>query len=125
MLTTSDAVAQVIKTTISTSFNFKALPKSVCPYEDRYCVPFPGVEFTELPAGGICMFRLTAQALTVVGDAAGAAFEGLGADKIANTMSETLGSWSGDFVDTLDAFFYRGCVLLCHRTGFPGAAALF
>jgi hypothetical protein len=102
-LTTVAGVPQEITTAMTKSFQFKALPTSVCPYEARYCVPFPGVEFEEL-AGGYCMFKLTADALNAVGSVAGDAFESLGADNIADTLEKTWGTWTGDFVDTIDAF---------------------
>jgi hypothetical protein len=102
LLTTPSMPAE-IKNTINSAFTFQTLPSSVCPYEPRYCVPFPGVEFEEL-AGGICMFKMSADALNAVGSVAGAAFEGLGADKMAEKMMETWGSWTGDFIDTIDAF---------------------
>lgn len=47
-----------IQTTINSQFKFKALPQSVCPYSPSYCIPFPGVEFSELYYG-YCSFSMS------------------------------------------------------------------
>lgn len=92
-----------IRATIRNSFSLQALPHHTCPYDERYCVPMPGVQFNEL-AGGQCMFELNNDVVNVVGSVAADAYKSLGVQNIAEKMSETLGSWTGDFMDTLDSF---------------------
>jgi hypothetical protein len=96
-------VDEQIRNTLSNSFTLQALPFSVCPYNSRYCIHFPGVQFEEL-AGGRCMFELSNKAANAVGEVAAAAYKSLGVQNFAENMSETFGTWSGDFVDSLDAF---------------------
>lgn len=103
VLKDNPSVDQNIRDTIATAFSLRALPTSVCPYDARYCVPFPGVAFNELP-GGQCMLKLDSAAIDVVGTAVADAYKSLGVQNIADHMTETLGSWTGDFVDTIDAF---------------------
>jgi hypothetical protein len=102
-LKTDPGVDKQIADTMASAFTFKALSRSVCPYDARYCVPFPGVQFDEMP-GGHCMFELNNDALNAVGSVAADAYRSLGVQNIADGMSETLGSWTGDFMDTLDSF---------------------
>lgn len=97
------SVPQKIRDTMASSFTFQAMPSSICPYDARYCVPFPGVQFDELP-GGRCMFELNSAALNAVGSVAADAYKSLGVENLADEMAETLGSWTGDFMDTLDSF---------------------
>lgn len=102
-LRTNSKVDRRIQDTMASSFNFQALSHSTCPYDARYCVPFPGVKFDELP-GGQCSFELDTAAVNVVGRVAADAYKSLGVQNVADKLSETLGSWTGDFVDTLDSF---------------------
>merc|ERR1719316_147556 len=40
-LKTDSRVDKKIRDTIQNSFTLQALPQSICPYDARYCVPFP------------------------------------------------------------------------------------
>lgn len=93
--TTASHVA--VKNTLVSSFTFKALPKSLCPYEGKYCVPFPGVSFTEL-AGGYCTFAVSAAALSAMGKTA----DMMNVDTASAKGAETIGSAMGDVMDSLD-----------------------
>merc|ERR1719424_934681 len=93
--TTASHVA--VKNTLVSSFTFKALPKSICPYEGKYCVAFPGVSFTEL-AGGYCTFAVSPAALTAMGKTA----DMINIDAASAKGAETLGSAMGDVMDSLD-----------------------
>lgn len=96
-------VSPDVRNTMINAFTFQAMPKSVCPYEDRYCVPFPGVEFEE-KWNNFCMFKLGSEAIDAVGTAVSDAYTSLGLKNIEEKVTETFGSMTGDFVDTLDAF---------------------
>ncbi|CAE7915874.1 slc44a5 [Symbiodinium necroappetens] len=89
-----------IKDSIS-QFTFKALPESICPYNASKCIPFPGVEFGEL-YGGYCSFKMGAEVVAAMGQAASEIFE--------STGLETIGKWMGDFENSLPAFIL---VALC------------
>jgi len=47
--------------TIKTSFTFAALSKDLCNYEEKYCVPFPGITYSDITGAGFCMFQLTGE----------------------------------------------------------------
>mmetsp|Transcript_2356 Transcript_2356/g.5416 ORF Transcript_2356/g.5416 Transcript_2356/m.5416 type:complete len:931 (+) Transcript_2356:71-2863(+) len=95
--------ARDMQDAIESKFSFKAMPEHVCPYDAAYCVPFPGVDFHEL-AADYCAFEMTAQVKDAVGDAAASVFESLGANAFSETSVETLGTWMGDFEQSIDAF---------------------
>jgi len=101
--TSADATVSAIRTTMQTSFNFSALPSHICPYHDRYCVPFPGVEFQKT-AAGYCLFKMNAQVISAIGSTASSAFESLGGNAIAKASVENFGQWVGDFRQSIDAF---------------------
>eukprot|EP00929_Paragymnodinium_shiwhaense_P124175 TRINITY_DN9922_c0_g1_i1.p1 TRINITY_DN9922_c0_g1~~TRINITY_DN9922_c0_g1_i1.p1 ORF type:complete len:910 (-),score=122.40 TRINITY_DN9922_c0_g1_i1:321-3050(-) len=88
-----------LQTAISSSFTFSALPKSLCPYDTVYCIPFPGLEFTEV-AAGYCTFRVAADVTNMVGGT----FDSLGGDALAGSMTENFGSAMGDVIQAMDAF---------------------
>jgi hypothetical protein len=92
-----------IRTTISEKFVFKALPTSLCPYDARYCVPFPGVTFSEV-ASDYCTFEMAAEVVGAIGASASEAYEQLGANELADSMEDSFGDAVGDFMKTLDAF---------------------
>eukprot|EP00401_Gymnodinium_catenatum_P002405 CAMPEP_0117495012 /NCGR_PEP_ID=MMETSP0784-20121206/19913_1 /TAXON_ID=39447 /ORGANISM="" /LENGTH=921 /DNA_ID=CAMNT_0005289921 /DNA_START=152 /DNA_END=2917 /DNA_ORIENTATION=+ len=89
----SDVPAE-IQNTIATSFTFQALGFDICPYANSKCVPFPGVEFTEL--AGRCMFHLGAKAVDEVGGFAANAMESFASTDFATTSTETFGTWLGE-----------------------------
>jgi len=97
-----------IKDSIS-QFTFKALPESVCPYNASKCIPFPGVEFGEL-YGGYCSFKMGAEVVAAMGQAASEIFESTGLASFQDSSSETIGKWMGDFENSLPAFIL---VALC------------
>lgn len=100
-VSTSSLTPQSILDTMNTKFTFSALPPSVCPYPERYCVPYPGVEFSNV-ANGYCTFKMSASVINSVGAVAAQAFTGLAADKFASTAVETFGQWLGDLQKTID-----------------------
>jgi hypothetical protein len=103
VLATDATVPADIRNTIDTSFVFKALPTDVCPYEARYCVPFPGVNFKELTAD-YCTFEIAANVVNQIGSASAGAYEELGANDVADKVTDSFGDAVGDFMKTLDAF---------------------
>jgi len=90
---------------IATAFEFEALPFDVCPYPEAYCVPMVGVEFEELTAGSNrCSFKMAAEVVASIGEAAASAFTGLGGDAISSAATTGFGDMVGDFERTVDAF---------------------
>ena len=47
----NNSLTTEIKCTIGSVFTFQALPLSVCPYSESYCVPFPGMKLEEVVEG--------------------------------------------------------------------------
>eukprot|EP00929_Paragymnodinium_shiwhaense_P112073 TRINITY_DN80333_c0_g1_i1.p1 TRINITY_DN80333_c0_g1~~TRINITY_DN80333_c0_g1_i1.p1 ORF type:complete len:993 (+),score=215.16 TRINITY_DN80333_c0_g1_i1:83-3061(+) len=81
-------------TTIQTKFSFKALPTSMCNYEPRYCVPFPGMQFSELTLGW-CSFDLASDVGGMLGQTS--PLSGAG-----NATSVDIASQMGDIMQTMD-----------------------
>mmetsp|Transcript_371 Transcript_371/g.1271 ORF Transcript_371/g.1271 Transcript_371/m.1271 type:complete len:934 (+) Transcript_371:88-2889(+) len=100
-----DAASQnsIISTDVFDAFSFKAVGYGACPYEDRYCVPWPGVEFDEMDLGH-CEFKMTQDVISVIGSSAAGVLEEDGVRAVREDMGATLGDAVGDFTDTLDAF---------------------
>jgi hypothetical protein len=92
-----------ITSAIANSFKFGALDKTTCPYEDQYCVPFPGITFEEVYAN-YCTFKMATEIVASIGSSASTAFESIGANKISDTTSEGFGDAFGTFLKTLDVF---------------------
>jgi len=102
ILATNILVPATIRNTIATSFTFKALPRYTCPYHERYCVPFPGMEFKEMP-NNYCTFEAAAAVIASVGKAAADTMDSLGANAAAKQGEKSIGSAMGDAMATLDA----------------------
>jgi len=95
------ASPQGIKDQIATAFTFEALPTSICPYTSaRYCVPFPGVEFSELGVG-YCQFKMSEAVLQSVGKSTAGLFEDTGIS--SSTPSTGLAEAVGSIYATADA----------------------
>mmetsp|Transcript_73337 Transcript_73337/g.203492 ORF Transcript_73337/g.203492 Transcript_73337/m.203492 type:complete len:952 (-) Transcript_73337:88-2943(-) len=101
-LATNAAVPEDIRQVIESDFMFHALDPTACPYHPRYCVPFPGIRFTELETRH-CMFTLSDEVTAIVSDAATTALQG--AEKVTTFAQEGLGAAVGDIISTLDCFF--------------------
>jgi len=102
VLATNANADPMIRTTINEKFTFDALPKSQCPYEDRYCVPFPGVTFKELSTG-YCTFEMATAVVASIGKSASSAYEQLGANNVADSAEGSFGDAVGDLMKSLDA----------------------
>merc|ERR1711971_246573 len=50
------------------------------------------------------MVQPDANVVSAIGGAAADAYKSIGVENIASSVTETLGSWTGDFLDTLDSF---------------------
>eukprot|EP00933_Yihiella_yeosuensis_P021940 TRINITY_DN17289_c0_g2_i2.p1 TRINITY_DN17289_c0_g2~~TRINITY_DN17289_c0_g2_i2.p1 ORF type:complete len:939 (-),score=198.73 TRINITY_DN17289_c0_g2_i2:197-3013(-) len=110
----TNAALTALSDTIKTKFTFKALPSSLCPYGPSYCIPMPGVQFGELP-NNYCSFEMAADALKLVGSAAGDTFQSLGGNAFQGQMEENFGKWVGDFQSSIDSFIVVS--LLCFVIG--------
>lgn len=104
----NDQGVQEIHDAINKDFKFSALPKSLCNYGEQYCVPFPGVTFSEMGAG-YCSFALSDEMKQFVGPTVIA----------METGAANLGSLMGVLMDTLDVLavvfgvtFVMGVLLL-------------
>lgn len=120
-----------IKDTVKNQFTFKALPRSVCPYSARYCVPFPGVTFNDLP-NNYCSFKMSESVMASVGESASKTFEQLAANDVAKDAKNSFGSAWGDTMKTLDAMvvvailsLVIGLVFLVLLRFFVGAVVWF
>jgi hypothetical protein len=131
VLTSNGNISSEIRDVIASSFTFRALPTSKCPYHERYCVPFPGIDFSEL-ANNYCTFKQGADVINAVGQSAAETFDSLGANDAQKSLEESFGSAMGDAIATIDALivvsicslviglvflvllrFFVGCVVWC------------
>jgi len=103
VLSSNANIAADIRNTVNNQFKFTALPTSLCPYESRYCVPFPGVAFEEL-SSNYCTFKMAADVVASIGSSAASAYEELGANDLVNSMGNSFGDAVGDFMKTIDVF---------------------
>jgi len=112
LLEGGNTAADGFATVLRSSFNFTALPKSVCPYDDAgVCVPFPGVDTQDLAVdSSYCTFGMAGEVVAAVGAAAAEVFEGVGGSAFKNATEASFGKWAGDFAQSLDTFIVV-CVL--------------
>lgn len=103
VLKNNSRVDASIQNLIKEKFTFQALPMSECPYHERYCIPFPGVDFEELQFD-YCTFKMSSDVMNAVGDSAAKTFEDLGANSIVDGMSDSIGTGFGDLLSTLHIF---------------------
>mmetsp|Transcript_39396 Transcript_39396/g.117950 ORF Transcript_39396/g.117950 Transcript_39396/m.117950 type:complete len:920 (-) Transcript_39396:442-3201(-) len=94
-----------IPAAIRNDFNFSALPASICPYDAVYCVPFPGVTYSELYTGSaFCTFEMSAAVVNTVGSTAADAFKSLAGTDFASLSPQTFGTYFGDWEESVDSF---------------------
>lgn len=84
-------------------FSFSVLSLDVCPYDAKYCVPFPGVTFREMDLGSWCELEVGEDVASAVGSAAANTFTSLGQSNMADSASESFGSLVGDLQQTFPA----------------------
>ena len=102
-LKSDQRITEKVRNLMTSKFTFPALPYSECLYLVRYCVPFPGVNFEELP-NNECTFSMSTEVLEAVGDTGATAFEDLWVNEIAVQATESFGDAVGDHGATIDAF---------------------
>ncbi|CAE8622772.1 unnamed protein product [Polarella glacialis] len=102
-LASNPSVPAGIRSTINSSFTFFALPSSRCPYEAMYCVPFPGLAFTDASMD-YCTPKIASAVSGALGSATSAALEGSAMSAISEASTASVGSAAGDLMATLDAF---------------------
>eukprot|EP00450_Noctiluca_scintillans_P039716 CAMPEP_0194476184 /NCGR_PEP_ID=MMETSP0253-20130528/101_1 /TAXON_ID=2966 /ORGANISM="Noctiluca scintillans" /LENGTH=824 /DNA_ID=CAMNT_0039315027 /DNA_START=56 /DNA_END=2530 /DNA_ORIENTATION=- len=99
--TQSDASVATLVTGMS-AFDFEAWSEDDCPYDERYCVPLPGLDFEEIDFG-YCMPSVDSGAF---GDVATAAMStslgGLASWSITEEVSQDLGDGVGNVIKTWD-----------------------
>ncbi|CAJ1374048.1 unnamed protein product [Effrenium voratum] len=105
VLASNAGIPADIKDTINNDFTFTALPEEVCPYHQRYCIPFPGVAFAE---GSLsqCIPKVDAGVTAVLGEAMSSALQG--ASEQALRLMDSSSGVFGEMMSTMDSF----CVVL-------------
>jgi hypothetical protein len=101
---TGNAAVTGFKNTLVSSFTFRALPSSVCPYDPSFCVPFPGIEFSQLSSSNYCTIEMAAEVISAIGTGAADALQSMGISDFASGATEEFGDWVGDFITVLDSF---------------------
>lgn len=93
-----------LQSTMKNSFSFKALPEDECPYDPRYCVPFPGIGFSMQSIGfyDTCLFQMQSDVLGGASDVAAQSLQQ--ASSAAEGAAEGFGSFIGDLMVTIDSF---------------------
>lgn len=105
ILKTGATIPADIKNTINTAFEFKALPISMCPHDAQYCVPYPGIRFTEAGAG-FCTFQVPQEVISLVGTTA----EALNIDTHLDHAQANIGAAMGDTIDAMDTIVLHGVI---------------
>jgi hypothetical protein len=100
----NDPAVAAIRATLQGTFTFMALPFSVCPYNEAFCVPFPGVSFSQLSTSNYCTIEMAAEVVDALGSSAAQALQGLGMSDFADVSPDSFGDWVGDFQLILDSF---------------------
>jgi len=101
----SNTMATDVSQLLNSSFTFQALPISMCPYDPQFCVPFPGVQYTELQGSSLyCTFDFAGEVVDAIGDVAASALESIGVTSITSAGVTELGKMAGDFLSAIDAF---------------------
>jgi len=86
-------------------FKFGALSFADCPYkESKYCVPFPGISFTELTLGH-CLLRLDSLVFTGLSGALAESLEGRAKLSYTEQATSSLGNAVGSITTTWEVFF--------------------
>lgn len=98
-LLTHPSVPDEIRNAMSNQFTFTAVPSTYCPYDAKYCIPMPGMNFTEA-AGDYCLPVLDSSVQNALGAAAVSVLQGAAANSLAANASTGLG---GELFTTLDA----------------------
>mmetsp|Transcript_55222 Transcript_55222/g.131634 ORF Transcript_55222/g.131634 Transcript_55222/m.131634 type:complete len:935 (-) Transcript_55222:224-3028(-) len=93
----------IISPSVFNAFQFEAVSSATCPYEEKYCIPWQGVEFNEMDFGH-CEFKMSQDVVAAIGATAASVLEEDGVRAVREDMGSTLGDAVGDFTDTLDAF---------------------
>jgi len=83
---------------IEEKFVFKAMPKRLCNYDPKFCVPFPGVKFDAFQ--NWCIMKVDSEVAAAMGDFA----DGIGLANAAQAGSVSFGTALGDIIETLDTF---------------------
>jgi len=104
-LARNPSVPASLQDTINNEFTFTALPLEVCPYHERYCIPFPGVAFRDAPFDR-CMPKVDTGVAAVLGDALTSTLEGAG-EQAMRILESQAGIFS-ELMATMDAFLVVG-----------------
>lgn len=100
-LATGSNVPQQFKDTIANDFTFMAMSEQLCPYHERYCIPFPGVAFAEASLGH-CIPKVEASVAAQMGEAMATALQGAGEQALR--LLDAQSGVFGELMSTVDAF---------------------
>eukprot|EP00405_Crypthecodinium_cohnii_P012230 CAMPEP_0206437806 /NCGR_PEP_ID=MMETSP0324_2-20121206/11250_1 /ASSEMBLY_ACC=CAM_ASM_000836 /TAXON_ID=2866 /ORGANISM="Crypthecodinium cohnii, Strain Seligo" /LENGTH=827 /DNA_ID=CAMNT_0053905137 /DNA_START=160 /DNA_END=2642 /DNA_ORIENTATION=+ len=97
---------------------FEAWPYEVCPYNERYCIKFPGLSFSNESLAGNCVPELTSSAIHALGgEGAGwaGAFRSSFLGKRISSLGDVLDTWDVACVVVAEAFILAFVWLLLIR----------
>jgi hypothetical protein len=87
------------------AFQFTAWPESACPYSDkRYCIPTPGVSFSEPGDFNVCMPELDSGVASTLTSSYAESLNGLASLSVTEDASKELGDVIGDILKTWPVF---------------------
>lgn len=101
-LATHSSIPTALKSTITGQFTFKALNQTVCPYDPQFCVPFPGVNFTET-VGDYCAPQLSEDVISALGIDAVVALDSQSLNAMNEGATATVGDLVGEVIASMDA----------------------
>jgi hypothetical protein len=91
--------------TLLNVFKFQVWPQSSCPYTDRrYCIPTPGVEFTEPGDFNACIPKIDSGVGQIIGSSLSSTYDGLASLSVTEDAQRTLGDVIGDILKTWPVF---------------------
>jgi hypothetical protein len=87
--------------TLASVFTFQALSEASCAYDAKYCIPLPGVSFTEVTQG-YCTFEIASGLFSTISSAAASTFDSIMSSEIADSVQSGIGESFSTFLNTWD-----------------------
>mmetsp|Transcript_78397 Transcript_78397/g.210410 ORF Transcript_78397/g.210410 Transcript_78397/m.210410 type:complete len:782 (+) Transcript_78397:227-2572(+) len=87
--------------TLRSVFKFDALSSASCPYDEKYCVPLPGVSFSEV-SQGYCTFEVESGLFSSISSAAASTFDSVMSSEVASSVQSGIGESFATFLETWD-----------------------
>jgi len=89
---------------IISKFIFKAWDKSFCPYDDKLCVPMPGVSFAEVSDWNLCLPKIDPEVAKQMSGKTAEGLEALSKLSVTEDLSKTTGDVIADIIKTWQVF---------------------